>query len=121
MREVTFGTDGIVRLTGTRGGEVEAITTDGWRLSWAARLIKATTDNPLNLRWFRMFEKAHSLTMGTRQFRLREGHVYEVESAGPGGEPRLHALQIRGGDVAWVHCLTLDKRGGTERVVQALE
>jgi hypothetical protein len=119
MREITFGTDGLVRLSGTRG-EVEAVTTDGWRISWVAHLIKAPAGNPMNLRWFRKFERAHGLTMGTRTFRLREGFVYEVESAGPGGEPRLHALQVVSGDVAWVHCLTLDKRGGTERVMQAL-
>jgi hypothetical protein len=121
MREITFGTDGLVRLTGTSGGEVEAVTTDGWRDAWVAHLIKVSASNPLNLRWFRKFERPYCLTMGTRRYRLREGFVYEVESAGPGGEPRLHAFQVKHGDVAWAHCLTLDKRGGTERVMQALE
>jgi hypothetical protein len=119
MREVVFGTDGIVHLTGTKG-DVVAVTTDGWRHSWVARLIKAGGVNVLNLRYFRRFEEHHGVTLCTRTFRLQEGSVYEVESAGPGGEPRLYALQVRGGDVAWIHSMTFDRRGGIEQIMQAL-
>jgi len=120
MREITFGTDGIVRLSRTKD-ETTAVTTDGWRPSWVASLAKPTGINPLDLRYFRTFDRPHSSTMGRRRFWLRDGMVYEAESAGPGGEPRLYAFQVQNGDVAWVHCVTLDRRGSMARIAQALE
>ncbi len=116
--EIRFGADGILRLT-TGPGELLATTTDSWRHAWVARLIRARGMNPLNLRYFRKFLRPHALVGVERQFRIPDG-VFEAESCGPGGEPRLFAFQVRGGKVTWTHIVTLDKPGAMARIDKAL-
>lgn len=118
MREIAFPNNAVVHLTGT-AGEVQAVTHDGWRNSWVARLSRPTGVNELALRYFRRFETPFEMVGDTRRFRLGDG-VWEAESAGPGGEPRLYAFEVQHGDVVWVHSVTLDKRGALERILEAL-
>lgn len=115
--ELVLETTGIARVV--RGGESQVVTTDSWRNSWMAKLVRPTRANTLHLRYFRKYENPVKLIGITRTFRPTDG-VYEAESTGPGGEPRLFAFQIKGGSVIWIHNETHDKTNALRRIDKAL-
>lgn len=100
-------------------GKARIYTTDGWRPSWVARLVRPTAANRLHLRYFRQFVGEAHLSHVDHTHLLTDG-VYEAESAGEGGEPRLYAFQVKGGSIAWVYSVTHCREMALRRIDKAL-
>jgi len=100
-------------------GKARVYTTDSWRMSWVAKLVKPTGANSLHLRYFRQFQSEAHLSWVDHTYLLTDG-IYEAESAGAGGEPRLFAFQVKGGSVVWIYNETHDKTNALRRIDKAL-